>query len=232
MPRRIVTFALFAVAFAALCIRLGFWQLSRLAQRRAQNTVITARLAQPTVDLSSLPPDSSSWLRRARVAGTPDYDHEVILAARSYNGSPGVYVLTPLRVAGRDTAFLVNRGWVYAPDGVTVDLHQWREPDTSFVGFVELLSTRAGTGTGVLRGERRIVRRLDEQSIASVLPYAVSPLYLVATAQDTTVPVRQRVARLPPPALDEGPHLSYAIQWFAFATIAIVGAAAVAVRGR
>jgi surfeit locus 1 family protein len=232
MPRRIVVFVLFAVVFAALCIRLGFWQLSRLAQRRAQNTVITARLAQPLVDLSSLPPDSSSWLRRARIAGAPDYDHEVILAERSYNGSPGVDVFTPLRIAGRDTAILVNRGWVYAPDGVTVDLRQWREPDTSFVGFVEILPWSVGTGSGVLRRPQRILRRLDEQSVASVLPYPISRLYLIATAQDTTVPSRQRVARLPPPSLDEGPHLSYAIQWFAFAAIALVGAAAVAVRSR
>jgi len=39
-----------------------------------------------------------------------------------------------------------------------------------------------------------------------------------------------RVARLPPPALDEGPYLGYAIQWFSFAIIAVVGGAAVARR--
>jgi cytochrome oxidase assembly protein ShyY1 len=34
------------------------------------------------------------------------------------------------------------------------------------------------------------------------------------------------------PALDEGPHRGYAIQWFAFAVIALVGAGAVVVRER
>jgi surfeit locus 1 family protein len=38
--------------------------------------------------------------------------------------------------------------------------------------------------------------------------------------------------RLPPPALDEGPHLSYAIQWFSFAAIALIGGTAVALRSR
>ena len=66
----------------------------------------------------------------------------------------------------------------------------------------------------------------------SLLPYPVSPLYLVATVADTTKPVRERVARLPAPTLDEGPHLSYAIQWFAFAAIALIGGATVAVRER
>jgi surfeit locus 1 family protein len=60
----------------------------------------------------------------------------------------------------------------------------------------------------------------------------VFPLYLVATIPDTTRPQGERVARLPPPALDEGPHLSYAIQWFSFAAIALIGGAAVAVRNR
>jgi cytochrome oxidase assembly protein ShyY1 len=32
--------------------------------------------------------------------------------------------------------------------------------------------------------------------------------------------------------LDDGPHLSYAIQWFAFATIAVVGAGIVVARTR
>jgi surfeit locus 1 family protein len=29
--------------------------------------------------------------------------------------------------------------------------------------------------------------------------------------------------RVPPPPLGDGPHLSYALQWFAFATVALVG---------
>jgi surfeit locus 1 family protein len=233
MSRRIVTFLVLAVICAAAFIRLGFWQLSRLAQRRARNAVTAARLAQPIVPLTALPVDSSSWLRRASAAGTPDYDHEVVLAARTYEGSPGVYLLTPLRVAGRDTAILVNRGWIYAPDGVSVDFRRWREPDTSFVGYVDLLPPAKPSPTsGVLRRDQRIARQLDVTSIASLIPYPVSRLYLVATRADTMIPVGQRVARLTTPALDEGPHLSYALQWFAFAAIALIGGVAVAVRNR
>jgi cytochrome oxidase assembly protein ShyY1 len=40
------------------------------------------------------------------------------------------------------------------------------------------------------------------------------------------------LSSLGPPTLDNGPHLSYAIQWFSFAAIAITGAAIVAVRSR
>ena len=233
MPRRLLTFLILAAVLATACIRLGFWQLSRLAQRRARNSVVSARLAKPTVPLVSLPPDSSSVLRRSMISGTPDFDHEIVLAARSYQGSPGVYLLTPMKIPGSDTAVLVNRGWIYAPDGVSVDLHGWREAGTSFVGYAELLPQgRSSTPDGVLRHDSRIARELDLVTVNSLLPYPVSPLYLVATVQDTAKPVAERVARLPSPTLDEGPHLSYALQWFAFAAIALIGGAAVAIRGR
>ena len=41
---------------------------------------------------------------------------------------------------------------------------------------------------------------------------------VVTEAQSDSTP-----ARLGSPALDDGPHVSYAIQWFAFAIISIVG---------
>ncbi|HEY2376959.1 MAG TPA: SURF1 family protein [Gemmatimonadaceae bacterium] len=233
MPRRLLLFLLLALVVGAACIRLGFWQLSRLAQRRARNSVVSARLAEPMVPLTSLHADSASVLRRAMVSGTPDFDHEIVLAARSYEGSPGVYLFTPLRVAGSDTVTLVNRGWIYAPDGASVDLTRWREAGTRYVGYAELLPRGASNAPdGVLRRDARVARELNLVTVNSLLPYPVSPLYLVATAQDTTKPVAERVARLPAPALDEGPHLSYALQWFAFAAIALIGGAAVAVRGR
>ena len=233
MPRRVMSFLVLAVIFAALFIRLGFWQLSRLSQRRARNALVAKRLALPDVPITTLSADSASRLRRVSVTGTPDFAHEIILAARSYQGSPGVYLLTPVHVPGRDTAVLVNRGWIYAPDGTTVDASRWQESTTHFEGYADLLpgDTRRAPD-GVLRRDARIARVLDYPTVSSLLPYPVSPLYLVATAQDTTKPVAQRVERLGTPALDEGPHMSYAIQWFAFAAIALIGGGVVAARSR
>jgi surfeit locus 1 family protein len=185
------------------------------------------------VPLTTLRSDSASVLRRANVSGNPDYDHEVVLAARSFQGSPGVYLFTPLRLASSDTAVLVNRGWIYAPDGVSIDSRRWRESTTTFVGFAELLPLgEMSNPSGVLRREMRVARQLDLATVQSMLPYPVSRLYLVATVQDTTRPAGERVARLAPPGLDEGPHLSYALQWFAFAAVALIGGATVAIRSR
>ena len=40
------------------------------------------------------------------------------------------------------------------------------------------------------------------------------------------------IRRLSPPVLDDGPHLSYAIQWFSFATIILVGSGALMFKRR
>ena len=230
MKRRLAVFVALAVCVAIVCIRLGFWQLDRLAQRRERNRNVAVRLAEPPAPLTSMPTDSSSRLRRAFVSGTPDYEHELALAPRSHEGSPGVHLVTPVRIAGRDTAVLVNRGWVYAPDGITVDRTRWRERTTSVAGYAEIADP--GTDDVVLREAPRVLRRLTIAAAARGLPYPVSPLYLVATVPDSATPAAARPARLPPPTIDEGPHLGYALQWFSFAAIALIGASIVVLRTR
>lgn len=209
-----------AIIAAAVCIRLGFWQLHRLSERKARNALVISRLDSAAVDASALPHDTASArFRRARVTGVPDYEHELIYAARSYRGSPGVNFLTPVRIPGRDTVVIVNRGWVYSPDGATVDQGKWRDTSSTFTGYVEELPSTAGASYA---SRPRVIARLSYAAIAKALPYPVAPFYLVALGDSVIAP--DRLARLTVPPLDEGPHLNYAIQWFAFALIALIGA--------
>ena len=64
--------------------------------------------------------------------------------------------------------------------------------------------------------------RADVARIAEQLPYPILPAYVQLQTQQPAQ-AGPRPAVLPEPVLDEGPHLSYAIQWFIFTTIAIVG---------
>lgn len=230
MTRRTIPFALLALAFAALFARLGFWQLDRLHERRARNRVTVARLAEPPGDIASVLADSGQLGdRRAAARGTFDYAHEMVLTSRTHNGSPGVNIITPLRIAGRDTAILVNRGWVYSPDGFSADLPSWREPEATTVdGY--LVSLAVG-GPALFRtpSNARAVRRLLRDSLAAALPYPIAPYYLVATSP-AAVRGDSAPVRLATPAVDEGPHESYALQWFSFALIAVAGAALVVVQ--
>jgi surfeit locus 1 family protein len=222
-PFKLRLFVGAAILSAALFVRLGIWQLHRREERRARNAMIAARLDSAEVDVTALPRDTARVrFRRVRVRGIADYEHELVWAARSYKGSPGVNLLTPVRVPGRDTAIIVDRGWVYTPDGATVDLAKWHDRDSVFSGFVEDLPARGGASYA---SRPRVIARLAYDVVGRSLPYPVSPFYVVALGDSTIAP--DRLARLRVPALDEGPHLSYAIQWFSFAIIALVGAAVV-----
>lgn len=218
-------FSIFALAVSAGCIRLGFWQVRRLGERRAANALVTARLGKPPVPLATLAGDTALRFRRARAIGTYDFPNEFVLTSRSRNGSPGVHVITPLRVAGTDTAVLINRGWVYSPDGMKIDLTLYHEEttETEVDGFVEQFA--AAQGPVSTPSVERAVRRLDHDSIARRLPYPVAPVILVQqidsgefAAVDRGTPVR-----VEPPPLDEGSHKAYAIQWFGFALVGIAG---------
>lgn len=222
-------FCALAIAAASLFVRLGLWQVSRLHERQARNAVIAAQRLDAPVEFSALPRDTgAAHYRSAHLEGRYDYAHELVLANRTRQGSPGVEILTPVRITGSDTAVLVNRGWVYSPDGSSVDLPRWREGDSAHVqGYVETYPPDAGVTTSVFGP--RVVRRASRSEIAAKVPDPVAPYFLIVTS-DTAG--RDHPARRAVPVLDEGPHRSYAIQWFSFALIAIGGAAAVVFRER
>ena len=223
MSARTLFFVIIAVAVAAGCVRLGFWQLERLETRRAQNALVAERLDAPPAPLGEVLRDTAGVrFRRASASGTFDYANEIAISSRTRQGSPGVNLVTPLRRAGSDTAVLVNRGWVYSPDGMTVDFGRWRETDTASVTGYLVDIGRGEEGRVTTSTSARAVRRLDRDSLATRFPYPVAPVVLVALG-DSTPPGDSVPVRLAAPIIDEGPHKGYAMQWFAFAFIAIAG---------
>lgn len=221
MPRRMIVFALLAVALAAIFVRLGFWQLERHRERVAFNGQRALPLSLPAVPFDS----AMVAYRHVTVDGTPDYAREFVLSGRSRSGTPGVHVFTPLRRAGRDTAVLVNRGWVYAADAATAELAPFREPLSGAAGYVDTIP--AGVAVQDITRPRTL-RRLTTEGVGRLIPYPVARLYVVM--QDSSS--ASTPARLPQPQLGNGPHLGYAVQWFSFALIGLVGTGVVLSRAR
>lgn len=223
---RRVAIAVVAGVVALVCARLGVWQLDRLDQRRQRNAEIETRLAAPAVEVpvAAADADSLAW-RRAEADGTFDFDRQIVEMAHSYRGAPAVHVMTPLLLAD-SAAVLVERGWVPSPDGRTVDLARLAERDRSVVTGVLLARDTRDAPSG--DDWPRYVRRADPATLDSLYPYRLAPVLLRRTDPPAGAPDLLNV--VPPPELDDGPHLSYAIQWFAFATIAVVGGAVLLVR--
>lgn len=236
---RSVVAALLAVIVAGVCVRLGLWQLDRLAERRGQGSLTMARLSSPPVKPLDLPATpAAARYRRVRVSGTFDFDHEIVLSGRTRQGAPGVHLLTPLRMTGGEDgeatgaphAILVNRGWVYSPDASFVERGRWMEPERATLdAYVEVFPPSGNMDPRSLN-DSRVWRRLDRERLAAALPYRLAPYYLVALEQSAPGGGARTPVRLPLPLVDEGPHKSYAIQWFSFAIIAIVGVAALIAR--
>jgi surfeit locus 1 family protein len=72
-------------------------------------------------------------------------------------------------------------------------------------------------GEPVEHGGQTTWRRLELAALRRRLPYPLLPILILQTP-DSSLPSFPR--RLEPPEIDEGPHLSYAIQWFLFAGLA------------
>lgn len=210
------------VLVALVCVRLGVWQAHRLEQRRAANRAAVAARSAPVVELIRAPAragDPPLVNRRVRAAGHYDRIHEVVLRGVTLDEAPGVQVVTPLLLPGGG-AVLVKRGFVPAADAVTADLSGLDEPGVVTVAGVALpIESHVRGGAPLTRNTHTTWGRLDLAELRARLPYPLLDVY-VLQAPDSTLPRFPR--RLPAPALDDGPHLSYAIQWFAFAITALV----------
>ncbi len=217
------------VLMVAGFVRLGFWQLERLGVRRAENRAALAAREEPSLTLGAGADWTAEELRERWVeaSGTYDFGNEVVLRGQAFQGTPGVLVATPLRLAGSDSAVLVLRGFVPAADAVRADLDSLREPETARVrGLATPL--QVGGGQPLNHGGRTTWARLDLAGIRARLPYPVLPV-LIRQVPDSGLARLPR--RLPAPELSDGPHLSYAVQWFAFAAMALAFGVLVVRRG-
>lgn len=217
----------FALFILVTLIGLGVWQLDRLEQRRVANAARQTVLAQTPVPLTA-PEDALALAgRRVVVRGTYLNAESLILRGQtSPSGVAGVHLLTPLQLKGRDVAIMVDRGWLPSeqarPAGRTAFAI---EREVSVEGVAFLGQARPDTPLAAmdlpLPGESRIDAwiRVDLEKMQPQISLPLLPIYIEQLPSPDS-------PRLPLPSdpndLDEGPHLSYALQWFAFATILII----------
>jgi surfeit locus 1 family protein len=216
-----LTFLAFALLAGLICARLGFWQLSRLRERRASNARILASRELPSIDLDQGASDSVAINRIVRVSGSYDFSTEFVIRRQSMEGVPAVRIVTPLHPATGDTAVLVIRGIVPSPDANSVELDSLREPGPQRVEGIAIAITMDARGGEPLNANGRTTwARLDLAAIRKALPYPVRGIAILQRP-DSSLPNFPR--RIEPAPLDDGPHLSYAVQWFGFAITALVG---------
>jgi len=98
----------------ALTVRLGFWQLSRAAQKEERQAAIVVQMQAGVLNTSALLDDPTNFglmHQRVRLQGQWLPQHTVYLDNRPMNGRAGFWVITPLQL-NANTRVLVQRGWV------------------------------------------------------------------------------------------------------------------------
>ena len=231
MKLRHILAAVFVIGMSALCVRLGFWQLSRLREKQALNATLRGALARPPVRVT----DPGTALetvrgRRVEIAGSYDERRQFLLSGRANAGSPGVSVVTPLVFADGTHAVLIERGWLHSDDAARAHPERFPEPGArTVIGVAEPLSAgRGGPAPMAVSSDSAELwsgRWLDRDSLAARLPYTLATFYVKQLPGPDLPPMP---VRREPLAYDEAMHLGYAIQWFLFAIILSVGSLALA----
>ena len=220
---RWILFHLLCIGAVVAMINLGFWQLRRLEERRDFNARVESRIDEPAMPIDDVTEGEIEELEWRSIAATGEYlpDEQLVVVNRSQQGSAGDIVVTPLQLTdGR--ILLVERGFV--PLGVEPD-----EVAAAPTGTVDVVGRlrppevrRRGQLSDAETGDLTEAQRVDIERLAPQLPGPVVPAYIElvssqpAEASPFPIPLEQ-------PELSEGPHLSYAGQWFLFAAAVVVG---------
>lgn len=219
------------LAIIVAFVNLGVWQLRRLDEVRDRNAQLAARIAEDPVDIGTLLPGAGVDVgvvedRRATATGTYRADEAVLIRGRSLDDAPGSWVVVPLELDdGRVLA--VTRGWINNDGRYSAVPDEYRAVPDGEVTVEGLLLRSQERGTlgptdppdGTLTSLARVdLARLDQQVDGDLLP-----VWLQLTAAEPGAPDPSPRPLALPDVNDEGPHLSYAVQWFIFTTIAVGG---------
>jgi surfeit locus 1 family protein len=212
---------LFTIPAVVVMLSLSAWQFQRLAWKTDLIETFEARVAQEAVAVTPRIDDLEAWrFRRVTATGTYDYDREIQLTGRPFEGTAGFHVVTPLRTTEGFTV-LVNRGWVPERDRRPAD-----RPETLPAGEVTVVGI---VRRDALRGyfvpdnepEHDVWLYIDIAEIAAarniegpVANYVVDELrpdgpYRLPIGAKSKIDVRNE-------------HLSYAITWLLLAATLIV----------
>jgi cytochrome oxidase assembly protein ShyY1 len=205
-----------AVLVAAIFVSLGLWQLGRHHHKHDKVRAERAAYAAPAPAFETTAPKTGT---RVEVSGTYDRDaaHETLLRDQLHGGNAGVDVLTPVLLAD-GTAVVVDRGWVATGDDVSA-------PPAGPVivrGVVHEPRSNSTQSPVERDGARLSVARVDLDRIGRDLPYRLQHVWVEAQYQQPS-PARGDPQLPEPPQPDQVNHLQYAIQWFAFALIPLIG---------
>lgn len=214
--------ALVTLAGVALFIALGLWQLQRAEEKRTL-LAQAAQGRQSTVEATVQSANAAPRYQRVRARGRYDSQHQVLLDHMpSPQGRAGYRVLTPLHLE-QGGWLLVDRGWI-EPGATREQLPQVAvdEAPRSIVARLDRLpepGLRLGDSADLGESWPRVLSFPTHAQLERVLKRRLAQriALLEPGEPDGFERSSQPLAHIAP-----GRHIAYAVQWFAFAALAVI----------
>jgi surfeit locus 1 family protein len=215
------------VIVVAAGVVLGQWQTRRGDEKQAILMRMDERQAAPAITFGP-----ALWqadlheqeFRRIRLKGEFITQWTTYLDNRPYNGAPGLYVLTPFKIADSEHSVLVERGWV--PLNLTDRSNVPALPPPSGMQEIEGV-LRLGAGHLLQLGKADVPRpgalmqNLEIPAFAKASGFGLLP-FVIEQHADAGNTHDGLTRDWPAPALGIERHRGYAVQWYALALMAIL----------
>lgn len=219
--RKTIALTLGAFALAALCVRLGFWQWHRMEHKKHLQAVIEKHLGGEAVPIDSLvrpghPITEDEEWTRVTATGRFDARREVTVKFTTRNGNAGADVVTPL-VRADGSAVLVNRGWLATPN-TNARPHDIPAPPSGRVSIEGWLRPDNQAGTNAVVPVDGQVRAIASHGLRDYVGRDLLPGFV-----NLQKPKASGLAPEPPPHVSHALNFFYALQWWFFAGLALIG---------
>lgn len=220
--RRWAPWLVLVVVFSIATTLLSWWQFDRREDRVAKIEMVSSNYDIPPVSLDQINWDFENgepvneW-RQVSVSGNYLPDSAVIVRNRPLNGQPGFLQLVPLKL-NDGKILMIERGWLAAGDPVTTPATNPIPDATARDLVVRLRLPEQDLKRESVKGQ---LASLHIASLESELgPELITEYYGRLVSESS--PMAENPRPMPKPSLNEGNHLSYALQWILFGVMAFM----------
>lgn len=216
---RWIAWFLVAVVFAIACVFLANWQLNRRAEAVAKMQRVVDNYDRPAISLAEIPQQGDvtvlEW-QPVQIQGNYIYSKQLLVRNRPIAGQPGFLQLVPFRTESGEI-LIIERGWIPADS----NLKPSKEYPLSDKSVLVLGRIRLGEQSPNRISPAPFVTSINLTDIQALIGEPNESRYYLRLISEQP-PQASYPQPIGKPLLDEGNHLSYAVQWIIFAVMGFI----------